>query len=158
MAGDMDEAIALGVAAVEELSALDHHTSLATALTGLCGRLVMINDLVAARARAVEALPLLEENEQIVQLADPLALLTTRAGDHKSAAMMLGYAQAWRFANQSSRGRNAARIAELASGAIDTALGAAEHARHRDAGAAMTTAQATEQARALLRTGDDGRR
>ncbi|MEO8739069.1 MAG: winged helix-turn-helix domain-containing protein [Casimicrobiaceae bacterium] len=145
MAGDVDEAVRLGREAVAVLRSLAQPSNLGIAMGNLASALMMKGDVASARATAAEALPLLWRNEMGSLLFELLALLAVDAGDFAVAAQMLGFAQSRYAATEDVSQANEARMAQMATAAIDAALGKDIHAQLRDAGALLTA----EQARAL---------
>ena len=74
-------------------------------------------------------------------------------GEHnepKVAARMLGHVDAWVATSQYDLAPNEARAADEAGREIDAAIGAAEHARLRKEGSALTDAEADAIAFALI--------
>ncbi len=150
MAGDRDEAIALGRAAVTELEALDQPSNLGLALSNLCAAHLLANDLRAAHQAAARALPLMWQNEWGFLLLDQLALIAARTGHVDTSARLLGFADALYAVNKEPRQPNEAVLAQLAAGLIETAIAPDEQARLRVEGAGMTAARAEAMARAML--------
>lgn len=150
IAGDTDEAIALGREAVAVLRSLDQPANLGLALTNLSSALLMHGDVGSARAAAAQALPLMWRNEFGAFLFEALSLIAASSGSHAVAAQMLGYADRRYAANDDVPQANEARMAQMAAVAIDTALGQAEHARLRNVGAHLTPAQAYALAQQVL--------
>lgn len=150
MAGDRDEAIALGSAAVTELDALDQPSNLGLALSNLCSAFLFVDDLCAAHKAAVRALPLMWQNEWGFLVLDQLALIAARKGRFETSARILGFTDGWYAANKEPRQPNEAELAQRASDLINAALGEDEHARLRAEGAGMTKARAEALARAML--------
>ena len=137
IAGDTDEAIALGREAVAVLRSLDQPANLGLALANLSSALLMQGDVGSARAAAAQALPLMWRNEFGACLFEALALIAASTGSFAVAAQMLGYADGRYAADDDVPQANEARMARLAAAAIDTALGEGEHARLRDVGAQL---------------------
>lgn len=127
-AGDFEEAVRLGRAAVAEQRTLVRGSVLHEALTNLCGALLMLGEIESAGAAALEAWPS-ARNAQTGWLLDHVALLATQIGRCAEGARILGRADAWYEASQTSRLTNEARSAQTARTAIDKALEAADRAR-----------------------------
>jgi predicted ATPase len=142
MGGDTDQAVLLGREAVAVLEALDQPSNRGLALGNLASALLMHGDVESVRATATQALPLLWRNEMGALLLEFLALLAVSAGQFTVAAQMLGLAERRYAADDDTPQANEARMAQLASIAIDGALGKEEHARLRANGARLTLAQA----------------
>jgi hypothetical protein len=134
--------VLLGREAVAVLEALDQPSNRGLALGNLASALLMHGDVESARATATQALPLLWRNEMGALLLEFLALLAVSAGQFTVAAQMLGLAERRYAADDDTPQANEARMAQLASIAIDGALGKEEHARLRANGARLTLAQA----------------
>ncbi|MEO8506094.1 MAG: hypothetical protein ABI593_00535 [Betaproteobacteria bacterium] len=78
-------------------------------------------------------------------------------GNFAAAAQMLGYADARYAAADDMRQANEARMAQLATTAIDAALGQAEHVCLRDVGAPLTIDQARALQQQVLADASDAR-
>ena len=150
MAGDCEEAIALGEKAVAELDALDQPSNLGLALSNLCAALLLAGNLPAAHKAAHRALPLMWQNEWGFLVLDQLALIAARTGRCETSALILGFADAWYAGNEEPRQPNEAALARLAADLINSTLGADEHARLRAEGTRMTKARAEALAHAML--------
>lgn len=155
MAGDIDEAIALGEAAVQALRRLDQPSNLGLALGNLCAAR-LLGDRPGALAAATEALPLMWRTGWGYLLADSLALLAARAGLTEEAARLLGYADAWYARHDDARQPNEARLAAAAAALLDDA-GAPEDARRgRSQGRELDDLAARAVAEAILASGAAG--
>ena len=147
MAGDRDEAIALGEAAVRELRALDQPSNMGLALSNLCAALLLEGELARAREAAAEALPLLWRNGWAYLLLDSLAYLSARDGQALFGARLLGVADAWYANHGDERQPNEASLERLAAAAIKAALGDDSAAQIRAEGRALGDADAQAIAR-----------
>jgi len=166
MAGDVLAAIALGQSAVAEIRPLDLPVRLAWALANLCAAHLMAGELAPACVAAVEAWPLMWQNESGADLLNHVALIAARMEKAAVAAKLLGFADAAYAANQDRPQPNEARLAALAAEAIDAALGPGEAAGLRARGAKLSADEAESLAREVLTdvgaaeliSGHDGRR
>jgi predicted ATPase/DNA-binding winged helix-turn-helix (wHTH) protein/class 3 adenylate cyclase len=152
MAGDLDEAITLGRAAVEEVRTLDLPQMLAVAQLNLFAVMVRKGDLQSARDLALEALPVIWQTRVSGYFLCHLSLLAAARSRHKDAGQMLGYVEAWFTANQYVREPSEERSMQLASEAVRATLAPSEIASLRQAGALMDEAQAYTLAEGLLLT------
>ena len=150
MAGDRDEAIALGMEAVTELDALDQPSNLGLALSNLCAAYLLADRLSEARSAAVRAFPLMWQNEWGYLVLDQMALLAARSGHCEASARILGFADAWYAANKEPRQPNEAAMSRLAADLIDSVLGADQHARLRAEGTGMAKGRAETLVLAML--------
>lgn len=150
MAGNVIDAIALGQVAVAELRTLNLPTRLAWALANLCAAHLMVDELAPARAAAVEAWPLMWQNESGTDLLNHVALMAARTGRHVVAGKILGFAEAAYAANQDVAQPNESRLAALAAEAIDVALGPGEQGVLRAQGAKLSVVEAEALARGFL--------
>ena len=150
MAGDWDDAIALGRAAVDEVRSLDLPQMLAVAQLNLCAALLRKGDMQSARSIALEALPGIWQNKMSGYFFCHLALLAASALRPECAAKMLGYVEAWFTAYQYTREPSETRSTQLAFEAIEATLGSAEIARSKRYGELMDEAQAYALAEGLL--------
>jgi hypothetical protein len=141
MAGDFEEAVALGRAVVAEQRALVRTSRLHVALQNLCGALLMQGDIESAREAALEAWPQSLQHGSTGYLLDYVALLAVRIGRHAEAAQMVGRADAAYAANHIAREPNEARSARLARAIIETALAPAQSEHLQAAGAGLGDAQ-----------------
>jgi predicted ATPase/class 3 adenylate cyclase len=123
MAGDLEEAIVLGEVAVRQLRILDQPANLGLALSNLCSALVLSKRWPEAMEAAREALPLLSRGWGIHFVLDALALAAAELGESEDAARLLGYTESWYRAHADQRQANEERIAQLAQGAAEGALG-----------------------------------
>jgi hypothetical protein len=153
MAGEVEEAVTLGRAAVADPRVRDRPRSLAVALSNLNAALLMAGNLSEARITALEAVPLAWQTGIAHYCFDHVALYAVLTGAHAIAAQLLGFADHMYATGEELRQPNEARSAGQAGAALDAALGAAEHARLRAAGAACTPAQADALAHAALEAG-----
>jgi predicted ATPase/DNA-binding winged helix-turn-helix (wHTH) protein len=150
MAGDIDESITLGQAAVEELHALDQPSNLGLALSNLCAALLAAGEPNAARAAAQRALPLVMQNGWGFVLLDHVALLAALDGHAVQACRLLGFLDGWYAEHHDARQPNEARSAQMAASVIATELGADEPVRRRAEGARLSPAEAEALAAAAL--------
>lgn len=150
MAGDVDEAISLGRAAVADPRVRDRPRSLAVALSNLNAALLMAGELAAARQAATEALPLAWQAGIVHYFLDHVALYAARTGQAAQAAQLIGFANRIYAAGKEPRQPNEARSMEQAEAAAASVLGADEYDRMRAAGEAMSDEQAQALARAVL--------
>jgi hypothetical protein len=142
LAEDYDEAATLSRAVVDDLRKVNRPFLLGIAAENLANALVHLGDLDGASAAAAESLPLMRQNEAGADLFNILALIAVRSGEPAMAARMLGHVDAWVASSQYDLAPNEARAAAEATVEIDAAIGAAERARLRNEGAAMTDAEA----------------
>lgn len=142
MAGDTQEAIALGTRAVAQLDALDQPSNLGLALSNLCAAYLLAHDLPAAHRAAQQAFPLMWQNEWGYLLLDQIALIAARSGRLETSATILGFTDAWYAANHEPRQPNEAEMARLAAEAVVSTLGKEGHDRLRAEGAALAKTQA----------------
>jgi len=142
LAEDYDEAATLSRTVVDELREQNRPFTLGIALENLSNALVHLGDLAGAASVAAESLPLMRQNEAGADVFSILALIAVRSGQPAVAARMLGHVDAWVEKSQYDLARNEARAAEEAGREIDAAIGAAEHAQLRRAGAAMSDSEA----------------
>ena len=142
MAGDTQEAIALGTRAVAQLDALDQPSNLGLALSNLCAAHLLAHDLRAAHEAARQAFPLMWRNEWGYLLLDQIALIAARSGRPETSATILGFTDAWYAANHEPRQPNEAEMARLAAEAVVSTLGREEHDRLRAEGATLAKVQA----------------
>jgi predicted ATPase len=151
MAGDCDEAIALSRSVAPLLEALDQPSALGSALSILCSALLLAGDLAGAHSTGQRFFPLSWRDEEYQ--FDNLALLAARTGRPEISARVLGFTDAWYMANQERRQATAQHLSSLAAEAAGVALGENEQMRIRDAGAAMTAAEAERLLKSLLASG-----
>ena len=151
MAGDLEEAIALGEVAVQQLRALDQPANLGLALSNLASALVLKQRWPEAMAAAREALPLLARGWGIHFVLDPLALAAVERGQSEDAARLLGYTEQWYRAHADQRQANEARLAEAAQRAATAALGEARYAALVREGSSLSEQQAEFLAQESLR-------
>lgn len=123
MAGDVDDAIAVGRFVIVELRRLGQPAALGWALNNLCAACLTQGDDEAARGLAAQAMPLVWTHGWGVDPANHIALIATRPGNHTAAAMLLGYPHATYAANQDAPLPNEVRLAEQAARSLLTALG-----------------------------------
>ena len=150
MAGDVDDAIAVGRVVIEELRRLDQPAALGWALSNLCAAYLTQGDDQAARGLAAQAMPLMWAHGWGVDLVNHIALIAARLGKHAAAAMLLGYADASYAAKRDTPLANEARLAEQAWRGVLDALGGTEAGRLRVRGAGLSSQQAELLARSLL--------
>jgi len=142
MAGDLEEAIALGDVAVQQLRLLDQPANLGLALSNLCSALVLSKRWPEAMAAAREALPLLSRGWGIHFVLDALALAAAERGQGEDAARLLGYTESWYRAHADQRQANEAQIAQRAQLLAEGALGKARFDRLAHQGALLSEQQA----------------
>jgi len=123
MAGDTQEAIALGTGAVAQLDALDQPSNLGLALSNLCAAFLLAYDLPAAHHAALRAFPLMWQNEWGYLLLDQIALIAARSGRCQMSATILGFTDAWYAVNNEPRQPNEAEMARLATEAVISTIG-----------------------------------
>lgn len=141
MAGDCDEAIALGEAAVQALRQLDQPSNLGLALSNLCAAR-LLGGRPSAAAAALEALPLMWRSGWGYLLADGIALLAAQAGQAEAAGQLLGHADAWYAHHGDTRQPNEAALARRAAARIEADLGAEPAAAWRARGGQLDDAAA----------------
>jgi predicted ATPase/DNA-binding winged helix-turn-helix (wHTH) protein len=150
MAGDMDEAIALGEQAVAQLSALDQPSHLGLALSNLSEALLVAGQPSRAREIAARALPLMRQNEWGHMVLDTIALLGARNGDVEASARLLGYTDGHYAKNEEQRQPNESRLAELAATTLAATIGAERRDQLRSEGRGIGEQQAWALAAVLL--------
>ncbi|WP_280155477.1 winged helix-turn-helix domain-containing protein [Piscinibacter sp. XHJ-5] len=151
MAGEFEESIALGRAAVAETRALGLPQMNAVAFLNLCAALVRHGDLASARAVALDALPHVWRHRLSGWFLCHLALLATGLSQHQDAARMLGYVNAWCSATGLQMQSNELHAVQLARESIRKALGASTLSALTSAGAQLSDTQAYSMAEAMLR-------
>ena len=142
MAGEVADAIALGQAAVTELRALSLPARLAWALANLCAAHLTADELAPAHAAAVEAWPLMWQNDWGTEMLNHVALMAACTGRLVVAGKLLGFADAAYAANQDCAQSNEARLAALAASKMDAALGPGEQGALRAQGAKLSAVEA----------------
>jgi hypothetical protein len=143
MAGDLQEAIALGEVAVRQLRILDQPSNLGLALSNLCSALVLAGKRVEAMAAAREALPLLSRNSWGAHFVlDALALIAAERHLFEDAARLLGYTENWYRTHADQRQPNEERIAGLAEKAAADGVGVARFKASVQEGAMLAEAEA----------------
>ena len=150
MAGDFDEAVSLGEAAVTALRGLDQPSNLGLALGNLCAAR-LLGSRPGGEAAAEEALPLMWRAGWGYLLADSLALLAARAGQPKAAARLLGFADAWYARHDDSRQPNEARLAVEAQAAMAASCAPEALRGWRSEGSALDDDAARALAEAVVR-------
>jgi tetratricopeptide (TPR) repeat protein len=158
MAGDWDDAIALGRKAVEEVRALDLPQMLAVGLLNLFAALMRKGDLQAARAAAIDALPVVWQNKLLGYMFCHLSLLAAKLSQFQCAAKMLGYLDAWFRVNELTPEPSEVRSTHFAAEILKADLSLSQCSSLKRAGANLTDAQAYALAEAMLidpgQTGD----
>ena len=155
MAGQVIDAIALGEDAVAELRPLNLPARLAWALANLCAAHLMADELAPACAGAVEAWPLMWQNESGTDMLNHVALIAARTGQPEAAARFLGFAAAAYVSNQDCAQPNEARLAALAAETIDIALGRGKQEALRAQGAGLSVAEIEALAGGILAGASD---
>ena len=108
----------LGRAVVEEQRILGKRSALSTALSNLCGALLMLGELRAAGEAALEAWPIRQEASTAF-LLDHIAFLATQINRYAEAAKILSRADARYAQSQIRRLPNEARSADRARASIE---------------------------------------
>jgi predicted ATPase len=142
MAGNYDEAVALGSASVDELRTLNLPHMLSISLLNLCAALIRRRDLSSARQVAVEALPASWQNDLLGTMLCHLALLAASLSRTDLAVPLLGFADAWFRRNQSTPEVNEARSIQLTYDIVHAAITPAEVAALARDGEHLSSAQA----------------
>jgi len=150
MAHDLREAIELGLEAVDGLRRLDQPSNLGLALSNLCAALLLDRQHDAAKAAALEALPLMWNNGWGYLLLDSIALSSAQEGRCADAALLLGFVDAWYAAHVDERQPNEATLMRSTAALVKAALGHREADRLRTEGRDLSNAQAEALARNAL--------
>lgn len=150
MAGDLDEAIALGEATAAHLRELRQRDFLPNALYPLLTALLLAGKVERARQVAAELWPLAVGIEHRLFLIDQLAALGKHLQLHATAARLRGYADAERKCNDLSRPRDEETTAQTIDVAIEAAVGADPLRRWRGEGALLGGAEIEDIVKELL--------
>lgn len=150
MAGDVQEALAVGQAAIDDLRALDQPAALGWALANLCAAHLFAGDHDRALTAAAEALPLMWAHGWGADLLNHVALIATLQGQHEPAAQLLGYARASHAASRDTALANEAALAERASRFAALALGEAGFQHLASQGARLDSKAAERLARSVI--------
>lgn len=155
-AGDIDDALEQGRAAVQAWCDLDQPGSEGYALLVLCEASLSAKDIAGACEAAEQALRLLELGGIPGVMGETFGLLAASTGRCETAALLLGHADALCAANESPRDPGRQRVVAQAAEVIEAAIGVAEAARLRAAGAKLSDAEVSSLARTLLAGLRDG--
>jgi adenylate cyclase len=150
LAGDGAKAVARGREAVQAARVSEVATNLIYALDDLCTALLLANDVACAVSTAMEALPLMVDNDYSGFLFDALSLLAVRTAKPETAAILSGCADAWYGTIKAVRTPIDVRTAALAKAEIDSALGPQQCEQLRAQGARLPLGEAEALAHRLL--------
>jgi hypothetical protein len=150
MAGDAEEAVALGKESVNELRDLQQPSNLGLALGNLCAAFLQRGDTEDARRAASEALPLMGRNGWAYLLLDSIAVLAALQRDFTGALQLLGYVDGWYGRHADSRQPNESALAKWALSLCSAALSASSRSVHLEAGERLCDAAAEAMARGIL--------
>lgn len=142
MAGDLQDAIALGEVAVRQLRMLDQPANLGLALSNLCTALALTGRPGDALLAAREALPLLSRSWGAHFVLDALALVAAELGLCEDAARLLGYTENWYRTHDDQRQPNEERVARLAEKAAREGIGEARFAAGVQGGTVLSELEA----------------
>ena len=155
MAGDTEEAIALGRAVAAQLRALDQPANLGLALTNLCAAMLLDDDLAEARTVAVEAMAPMWGNGWAYLLLDSVALIAAMAGRPVEAARLTGFVDRWYERHVDTRQPNEATLRDRTLSLLAHALSPASTQSNRAIGTQMSDRDAEAMARQVLGMGAD---
>ena len=151
MAGELDEAIRLERAAIDELSLLKEDRLLCSALANLCTAYLFAGDTGAAIVAARRSLPHMHRMTMQADLFDHLALIAVRTDRLSEAALLLGCSDRWYQHDQRVRQPNEARLVVASIGLLVAKLGASEVELKRLEGARLDDGQALVIAHRVLK-------
>ena len=150
MAGDVQKALDMGQAAINDLRALEQPAALGWALANLCAAHIAARNLDGAIHAAAEALPLMWAHGWGVDVLNHVAMIAALQGQHRAAAQLLGYIRTAYAANQDAALPNEAALADGASRLTASAIGEAELQRLTSEGARMDSKAAARLAQSLV--------
>ena len=145
----------MGRAVVDEQRILGKRSALSTALSNLCGALLMLGELRAAGEAALEAWPIRQDASTGFQLGhiallDYIAFMAVLINRCAEGAKILSRADAWYAQSQIMRLPNEARAADRARAAIKKLSDPAPRAIDLTDGEHLSDAQLDTLVRAVL--------
>jgi predicted ATPase len=150
LAGDAVKAVACGRESVQAWRQLGAATDLALALADLCAGHLLAEDASSSASSAMEALPLLIDNDCSGFLFDALSLLAVRTAESETGAMLRGCADAWYAKLEMVRTPIEVRMGRLAKAEVDGRLGPTRSEELRVQGGALPLAEAEALAHRVL--------
>lgn len=150
MAGDVQGALDMGQAAINDLRGLEQPAALGWALANFCAAHIAARNLEDAIHAAAEAFPLMWAHGWGVDVLNHVAMIAALQGQHRAAAQLLGFVKTAYAASLDAALPNEAALAGSASSLTASALGEAELQRLEAEGARMDSKAAERLAKSLV--------